>query len=200
MSDNENSSADSPKASHQPKPVLVIFLLLPILGILAALVMVALEMQANRGDNLPEGPSNPSTLVNYAAPDFSLADLNGGTVSLADYSGKILFLNFWQTTCPPCIEELPDFLSFMEEQPDDVAWLTVNVEETPQMVREFFAANDFLGIPVAFDPDSVTRYAYGVFGFPVTFVIDGEGVVRYLSIGALSYEEMNDILASVRAG
>jgi peroxiredoxin len=187
----QNSTNDKPNLA------LVIFLIIPLLGILAALLMVVGDLQATRGNALPS-LSNPSELTNYAAPDFTLNDINGQAVSLSDYRGKILFLNFWQTTCPPCVEEMPDYLAFIEDQPDDVAWLTVNVQEEPQTIREFFAAHDFIGIPVVLDPESQTRYAYGVFAFPVSFVIDGEGVVRYVQIGQLSYEDMTGLAELVR--
>ena len=186
--------------TEKPNFALVIFLIIPLMGILAALLMVVGDLQ-NRRDNagLPS-INNPAELRNFAAPEFTLNDMNGLPVALSDYRGKILFLNFWQTTCPPCVEELPDYMAFIEDQPEDVTWLTVNVEEEAQTIREFFAANDFLGIPVVLDPDSTARYAYGVFAFPVSFVIDGEGLVRYVKIGQMSYDEMTEIVEIVRAG
>jgi peroxiredoxin len=183
--------------TEKPSLVLVIFLIIPLLGILAALLMVVNELQASRGNALPT-LNNPAELANYIAPEFTLNDLNGQPVSLSDYRGKILFLNFWQTTCPPCVEEMPDFMAFMDEQPEDVAWLTINVEESPQTIREFFAVHNFIGVPVVLDPESQMRYAYGVFAFPVNFVIDKEGIVRYVQIGQLSYEDMNNLVATVR--
>jgi len=180
-----------------PSPVLVIFLMLPLLGILAALLMVATEMRNQRTtqDGFTQISDNPATLVNYAAPDFTLPTLDGRQVSLADYRGKTLFLNFWQTTCVPCITEMPEFLDFMADQnPDTVALLAINVAETPGLVREFFAANDIIGIPTALDSDSAVRNQYGVIGFPMTFIINAEGVVRFLNIGGMTYDDMEEFL------
>jgi peroxiredoxin len=180
-----------------PSPVLIIFLILPLLGILAALLMVAGNIRTQRAEQaaLPQVANNPSTLVNYAAPDFSLITLDGREVRLEDYRGKTLFLNFWQTTCVPCIVEMPEFTAFMEDQnPDEVALLAVNVGETPSMIREFFATNDIVGIPVALDELSNVRDEYGVLGFPMTFVINEEGVVRFLHIGGLFYDDMEEFL------
>lgn len=185
-----------------PNPVLVVFLILPLLGIIVALLMVANDLREQR--NATAGgifsAANPTALINSRAPDFTLPDLNGQEVSLTDYRGKILFLNFWQTTCAPCIEEMPDFLDFMFDQPDDVTWLTINFDENNQRVREFFATYNFLGIPTVMDYDSNVRYGYGVFGAPVTFVIDPEGVIQYMNIGQLSYEDMETLVDSVREG
>ena len=182
-------------------PVLVMFLVIPLLGIIAALVMVIQDIQSQRNEGFTAADApNPAQLVNFAAPDFILNDLNGQPVNISDYQGRILFLNFWQTTCPPCIEEMPDFLDFMEDQPDDVTWLTVNFGENETLVREFFATYDFLGIPTVLDPDSNVRFQYGVFGAPVTFVIDPDGVIQYMNIGQLTYEDMGILVDAVRDG
>lgn len=202
MPDETQQTKPEPEATNDDaiNPILVVFLVLPLLGIIAALLMVATDIrsQQNPDSNAIFNNSNPAALINSQAPEFVLNDLNGQPVALSDYRGKILFLNFWQTTCPPCIEEMPDFLDFMADQPDDVTWLTVNFEETDQMVREFFAEYDFLGIPTVMDYDSEVRYAYGVFGAPVTFVIDEEGVIQYMNIGQLSYDDMEQLAESVR--
>jgi len=184
----------------KPSPVLVIFLVLPLLGLLVALLMIATEMRNQRSqDGIAQIADNPASLVNYAAPDFNLPMLDGQQVSLADYRGKTLFLNFWQTTCVPCITEMPEFLDFMADQnPDEVALLAINVAESPSVVREFFAANDIIGIPTALDSDSAVRNEYGVLGFPMTFVINAEGVVRFLNIGGLNYDDMEEYLNLVQ--
>lgn len=191
---NEPSSATE---QGNPSPVLVIFLVLPLLGILAALLMVASEIRNQRAEQaiLPQVTANPSSLVNYAAPDFTLSMLDGQPIALSDYRGKTLFLNFWQTTCVPCITEMPEFLDFMADQnPDEVALLAVNVAETLTLVREFFATNDIIGIPTAMDSDSIVRNQYGVVGFPMTFIINAEGVVRSLFIGGMTYDDMQAAL------
>ncbi|MGJ3240311.1 MAG: TlpA family protein disulfide reductase [Anaerolineae bacterium] len=190
------------EATQSANPMLVVFLVLPLFGLIAALLMIANDMRAQQDadPNAVFTTSNPAALINSAAPEFELTDLNGQPVAISDYRGKILLLNFWQTTCPPCIEEMPDFIDFIGDQPDDVTWLTVNFDETDQMVREFFAAYDFLGIPTVMDYDSSVRYQYGVFGAPVTFVIDPDGVIQYMNIGQLSYDDMEELVTAVRQG
>ncbi|GAB5494158.1 MAG: hypothetical protein Phog2KO_43730 [Phototrophicaceae bacterium] len=196
----QNETPDRPNG--RINPVLIVLLVLPLLGIIIALLMVVndIQSQQNAGDNSVFNATNSTTLINSQAPEFELNDLNGQPVALSDYQGKILFLNFWQTTCPPCIEEMPDFIDFMADQPDDVTWLTVNFGETDNMVREFFASYDFLGIPTVMDYDSDVRYEYGVFGAPVTFVLDEEGVIQYMNIGQLSYDDMEQLVDAVRNG
>jgi thiol-disulfide isomerase/thioredoxin len=193
--DTNQDHESEPEDIGKPAPVLVIFLVIPLLGILVALLMVASELRTQRETVLPQVEGNPASLVNYAAPDFRLSTLDGQSVSLETYRGKTLYLNFWQTTCVPCITEMPEFLDFLANQnPDEVALLAVNVNETPGMIREFFATNDILGIPTALDGDASVQQQYGVIGYPTTFIIDEAGVVRYLRIGGMTYDNMAEYL------
>jgi thiol-disulfide isomerase/thioredoxin len=154
-----------------------------------------MRKQRDTQSTIPHIVDSPSTLLNYAAPEFSLPMLDGRQVSLEDYRGKVLFLNFWQTTCVPCIIEMPEFLDFLGDQnPDEVALLAVNVGETADAIREFFASNDIIGIPTALDSDSTVLNQYGVIGFPTTFIINGDSAVQFLRIGGMSYDDMEDYL------
>jgi peroxiredoxin len=190
-----------PIASGKPAPILIIFLIIPLLGILVALLMVASELnQASSTDGLIAAISNPATLINSGAPDFTLPLLDRDIVSLEDYRGRILFLNFWQTTCVPCITELPEFIDFMSEQnPDEVALLTVNFEESAETIRAFLARHNIVGLPIALDLQSTVRREYGIQGIPVTFVIDAQGTVRYTNIGMLTLDDMQAYLERVQS-
>lgn len=198
MTVKQETEAKTQEDIGQASPILVIFVLIPLIAIFVALLSIATQLQKQS----PVGGNGlaSSALLNSDAPYFELHNLDGKLVSLVDYRGKIVFLNFWQTTCPPCLRELPDFVNFIEEQAADVAWLAINVGETSEIVHTFFAAHDFIGIPVLLDKDSIVRYQYGVMGFPVTYVLDSKGIVRHLNIGELSYAEMNAILEAIRAG
>jgi peroxiredoxin len=191
--------ARKPSDNGTPSPVLVIFLVIPLLGILVALLMVAGELRNQQAtvpqDLPPELAGNAASLVNQVAPDFTLPSLEGPDVTLSDYRGRVVFVNFWQTTCPPCIEELPDFREFISDNdPAEVALLAVNVDESRQTITDFFTENNIVGIPVVLDSNSAVRRTYGVMGFPVTFVIDEEGVVRFTMIGAITYDDMTELL------
>ena len=182
-----------------PSPFLIVFLLVPLIAILIVFVMLAQDIRTDRKITLPPQIDNPSAQIYYAAPDFSLETLDGGTVSLADYRGKILFLNFWQTTCVPCITEMPEFMNFMAEQnPDEVALLAINFDETPEDIRRFYAQYDIVGIPTALDRDSSVSQRYGVSGIPVTYIIDEYGNIRSLNIGGLTHEDMQQHLRQVQ--
>ncbi|MEO0565013.1 MAG: TlpA disulfide reductase family protein, partial [Chloroflexota bacterium] len=73
------------------------------------------------------------------APPFALKDLNGDTHSLSDYRGKWVLLNFWQTTCVPCVEEMPVFQTLADDMPELIV-LAVNIREPVSVIEPFVEA------------------------------------------------------------
>lgn len=197
IAEQTTAEPQNPPDNGKPSPVLVVFLVIPLLGILVALLMVAgdLRNQSAVPEQLPpELAGNAASLVNQPAPDFTLPSLEGPDVTLSDYEGRVIFVNFWQTTCPPCIEELPEFREFLSDHdPAEVALLAVNVDETRQTITNFFTENNIVGIPVVLDQNSAVRRTYGVMGYPVTFVIDADGIVRFMMLGSITYDDMEEL-------
>lgn len=199
---SESKNDNQPQQSTRPSPVLIIFMIIPLFGIAAALIMLAMEYQAPAAApsaGLPSLESESPTLLNYQAPYFELSDLDGQVVRLSDYEGQPLFLNFWQTTCPPCVRELPAFADFVTDHEDEIALLAVNFDETSDQVRTFLDENALDGLPVALDPDSSARRSFGVQAIPTTFVIDAEGVVRFMKLGEMTAEEMNEYVEALQS-
>jgi peroxiredoxin len=196
---------EKPKNDAAPRklsPTLLLFLIVPLVGIMIALVMIVGETATHNRAQLPDNLNPQSaSLINFTAPNFELFDMNGKLVKLEDYQGRILLLNFWQTTCAPCIKELPDFADFAADQgATGAAVLAVNFDETPQMVSDFFAEHEIGGIPVVLDQNSAVRNSYGVMGIPVTYFIDADGIVRDMHLGALSYALMEKYVEQVTSG
>jgi peroxiredoxin len=122
--------------------------------------------------------------IGNVAPDFTLADIDGKSVSLSDYRGKPVLINFWATWCPPCVQETPFLQQIYDQQAGKgLVFLAVNIEENPAKVREFFAKNT-LSLPVLFDFTGSTTSKYGVSSIPSTFFVDGSGVIRRKVVGA----------------
>lgn len=182
-----------------PAPILVMFLVVPLLGILGALLVLANDLRAERAIALNDLPQRDNTLVNREAPDFELSTLDGGTVRLRDLRGRTVFVNFWQTTCAPCVHELPDLADFERTYEDRVAVVTVNFDETRPHVRDFLASNDIVGVRVGMDLDSTVRRTYAVRGLPTTYIINPDGLVRFLQIGPMTPEDMVDYLNLVES-
>ncbi|MGQ9907391.1 MAG: TlpA family protein disulfide reductase [Candidatus Flexifilum sp.] len=181
-----------------------LLLILPLIG----LALTAVFLFVTTLENAPR-PVTPApvtvpplpTVVNVAGEaliDFTLPTLQGDEVSLSDYAGRIVFLNFWATWCEPCKRELPTFIEFTRTHtaPDDPIILAVNLEESADQVREFAASNAIAidELTVLIDEQGTAADRYGVFNIPVTFVIDQTGVVRYPSYGELTLDEIQAYL------
>lgn len=116
------------------------------------------------------------------APPFTLQDLQGQPVSLADLRGRTVVLNFWATWCGPCRMEAPAFAAFAEAHPD-IAVLGIVADGPPAKVRK---VSDDLGItyPVLMG-DEATFAAYGVDTYPTTVVVNADGSVRWAHTGLM---------------
>ncbi|MFW5743611.1 MAG: redoxin domain-containing protein [Spirochaetota bacterium] len=109
--------------------------------------------------------------------DFSLDLLAGGETSLSDHRGKVVFLNFWATWCPPCREEMPSMQTLYDELADEgLEMLAVNVLEDAETARGFIEEQGFT-YPVPLDTNGRVMIRYGVRAYPTTYIIDREGNV-----------------------
>jgi peroxiredoxin len=113
-------------------------------------------------------------------PDFVLTNAEGKKISLKDFRGKTLFLNFWATWCEPCREEMPAMEKLYQEYKDkNFTVLAVNVKDRRQEALAF--VKEFkLTYPIAFDPNAEVATLYGAWGLPTTYIIGpkGEGLAR----------------------
>ena len=184
-----------------PSPTLLVLLILPLFGIFAALVMLALDVRAPQPTTPTFVPAPPRSVVNFAAPDFELPLLDGVTlVSPADYAGRPLFLNFWATWCAPCVRELPALEEFVAEHAGDdkgPALLAINLGEPAAVIISFLDEIGISNLPVAMDINQVVKRDYGVQNLPTTFVIDGAGEIRHMKLGEMTSEDMEAYLKAL---
>ncbi len=184
----------SEQSPSRLSPTLIILLVLPLLGIVGALLTIFASGGLAPPDPTPQPlPTLPvSLLINRSAPNFELAALEGDSLRLSSLRGRVVFLNFWATWCEPCRRELPTFQTFMQSQGEDGAViLAINNGETPEQITEFLAENNVGGIPVLLDSDFALQDRYEVSFFPTTFVIDAGGVVRDVRLGEITLEDLN---------
>lgn len=119
----------------------------------------------------------------YLAPDFTLPELNKGSVTLSDYRGKIVFINFWATWCPTCDEEMASMEKLYQQFKDkDFEMLTINIDKERDIVEQYLKKNN-LTFPVLLDPKNVTGKHYQTTGVPETFILDKSGVIVSKVIG-----------------
>lgn len=137
----------------------------------------------------PIGPG-----VGQQAPPFSLPTLDGQEVALESYRGQPVLLHFWASWCPPCRADWPAWQSFASSPAArGVAILAVNVEEPPEVVRQFLG-EDRPPFPILLDSDGQVNVQYRVRALPMTFFIDAEGIVRRVVPGGMSPEELERLV------
>jgi peroxiredoxin len=138
---------------------------------------------------------NPSLPVGIAvgnrAPEFHLTTLQGDNVSLLDFAGKPLLLNFWATWCPPCQLETP-FLQKIQDtySGKGLVILAVDVGEKDSTVQSF-VSNHGLSLTIPMDYDAGVTRDYNITTIPRTFFIDKEGIIRDIQPGA--FQSVQDI-------
>ncbi len=136
-----------------------------------------------------ESSPDPEAESAAAAPDFTVYDSQGGAVSLSDFVGKPVVVNFWATWCPPCRSELPAFDAAYAVYGEDIQFLMVDLtdgsRETEETVRDFMAENGYR-FPVLFDTQFSGAAAYGVSAIPTTVFVRADGTVLNGQIGAVS--------------
>jgi len=114
------------------------------------------------------------------APEFSIQDLQGNTLNLAAYKGKVLVINFWATWCPPCRREIPDLIAAYKELKDKgLEILGVSVDETTAPALVEWTRKMGINYPIALaTPEIVTAYEPGDF-IPATIIVDRKGLIRF---------------------
>lgn len=144
-------------------------------------------------------PTGPPPQVGQPAPDFEilLVDPAAGQVStfrLSDYQGKVVWLNFWASWCPPCRAEMPEIQEVWQEVKDKgVVLVAIAFGEPPEDSLGYMVRNRFT-IPVGLDPEARVATEYRLAGLPTHFFLDRQGVVRDIRIGALSARGMRQRL------
>lgn len=120
----------------------------------------------------------------FEAEGFTLEDLRGSMMSLRDFRGKVIFLNFWASWCGPCRIEMPAMeLLWQVFQDDDFVILAVDVKEERDTVSSFIEKNDYT-FPVLLDSRGKVASMYDLRAYPTSFLIDREGKVVGKAVGA----------------
>jgi peroxiredoxin len=134
------------------------------------------------------------SMLNDKAPNFILKDINGKTVSLADYKGKVLILDFWATWCVPCRNSFPAVQQVVNKYKDDaeVSFLFIDTREKTDnyvdLIKKFLDETHYT-FKVALDekgPEGIQNKTYKQYvmpGIPTKFIIDKNGIIRFKVIG-----------------
>jgi peroxiredoxin len=144
-------------------------------------------------DERQQGPPADLLQAGSMAPDFTLKDVKGNSVTLSQYRGKVVFLNFWATWCPPCLAEMPAMERLNEVYGSrDFVMLAVNAEEDVEAVKAFLKEHPH-SFPVLLDLEAEAQSLYGVYRFPETFLIDKSGKIVERYLGARDWSSVDFI-------
>lgn len=132
------------------------------------------------------------------APNFSLTDLSGQKLELANYKGKVVLLDFWATWCGPCRVEIPGFVELQSKYRDKgFVVIGISMDDGPEPVRDFYRAYK-MNYPVALGDDRLGGLYGGILGLPTSFVIGRDGRIYAKHVGAtevgLFEDEIKELL------
>ncbi len=145
------------------------------------------------------GCAQPCPDIDSKAPDFTLENVQGESISLSDFKGKIVMINFWATWCGPCQAEIPHFQAIHDERAGtDMVFLAVDIQESASVVQKFLDSND-VTFPILLDSQAEVAELYCLPSvLPQTLFINSEGVIKARKIGAFqSKGEIESMLDSL---
>ena len=169
--------------------------------VLAVGLVVILPLMVILFANLGRDPGQiESPLIGNPAPPFSLSPVGGGEpVTLEAFRGRPVVLNFWATWCVPCYEEHEVLVRAARSLGSDVQFLGIVYEDEEANVGSFLRQQGS-SYPSLIDPDGKTAIAYGVYGVPETFFVDGTGTVATKHVGPLNPDRLAANLRSSMRG
>lgn len=156
------------------------------------------EKSADQTGGTEENSGKTGNRIGDMAPDFTVKDYDGNEVNLSDFRGTPVFVNFWASWCPFCVDELPLMAEFQQEHEGEYVTLAVDRAEGPERAKEY---SDNLGVTdkmnfVIDDSDRV-YIQYGGFAMPYSVFIDADGVIRDIKQGPLTRSELENKLDAI---
>lgn len=173
-------------------------ILLPIAGVAIAAIaaFIFIVSTGDGGKGAPSEIEKPQGRVEVGskAPDFTLADFSGNSVALSSFAGKPVFVDFWASWCPPCVEEIPEIEKIAREFPELVVLGIHRTETEDKETGAAFAKG--LGVTYSLLQDSkgdvYKTYTAGQRVMPYSVFIDKNGVIAEIKAGAKTVEEMRE--------
>ncbi len=166
------------------------------LALLPVLIFGGLAIVFWRG--LASDPSSlPSVLIGKSAPDFSLPAIKGSNIAglaLADLkTGGVSVVNIWASWCGPCRLEHPFLMELAKRQ--DIRLVGINNKDEPQNAMRFLTTMGQPFAAIGADETGRTTINWGGYGVPETFIVDGQGIIRFKWVGPLTPEAVSGIFS-----
>lgn len=166
-------------------------------GVAVVLVVLGVILALNVGSD-PEADSQSSPLLDKLAPGFDLPTIDGARVTDADLQGRYTLVNFWNTWCGPCIEELPELQKFRESHANDADVQMIGIvrdpNESESAIASYAQANG-MDWTLAMDPGNKAALDFATRGQPESFLVDPNGVVRVFFYGPVTAQSLDRALA-----
>jgi len=126
------------------------------------------------------------------APLTPILTADGGVLNLSRFQGKVVLLNFWATWCPPCIREMPSLDRLQAELGGDTFTVVVlSIDRLGlDVVAPFFKRLGLKNLTIYLDPKSTAGNAFGLYGLPISYIIDHEGLVMGYLVGAAEWDSV----------
>jgi cytochrome c biogenesis protein CcmG, thiol:disulfide interchange protein DsbE len=168
-----------------------------IVVVLSGFFLIREESDENSADtkNQADKDQVTETLVTESkfdkAPNFTLEDIDGNTVSLSDFAGKTVVVNSWATWCPFCVDEIPDFVSLQKEFGDEIVVIAIDRQESLEKSKAFtddLGATD--GMLYLLDPKDSFYKSIGGFSMPETIFVDEDQNIIIHKRGPMELPEM----------
>jgi peroxiredoxin len=129
----------------------------------------------------PKDEAHP--MLGELAPDFELDSANGGeSVSLAAHRGKVVIVDFWATWCEPCRVSFPEYQAIADRMSGKVVVIGISEDDDPAAISSFARDAD-VSFPLVWDEDKSLAAAYKPSAMPTSFIVDPNGLVRYVHLG-----------------
>jgi peroxiredoxin len=155
-----------------------------ILLILLVIVGVGIIVLLQTKDSSFNLSGKPRLGKGVPAPDFTLPGLDGKKISIAEYKGKVIFLNIWATWCPPCVEEMPSMEKLYQKlKGESFEILAVSIDVSGSESVLPFMKKHKLSFPALLDTKGDIKSLYQTTGVPESFIIDKEGIIVEKIIG-----------------
>ncbi len=175
-------------------PFRIIGLLTAGVGLILVGVALLTVFPLNQGVSDPTSPTDFGAIpakINIPAPTLTLTDLQGTQHSLAEYRGQVVLVNLWATWCPPCKAEMPILQEYYSLHRADRFTVIAIEDGDPAADVRAFALELKLTFPIWLDPTyQATDHAFKTQNLPTSYVIDREGTMRLIWLGAISADNL----------
>jgi cytochrome c biogenesis protein CcmG/thiol:disulfide interchange protein DsbE len=170
------------------------------LGVAVVLIVFGVVLAVTVSTD-PTAADQQSPFLGKAVPKFDLPTLTGDRVSNESTAGKTVIINFWNTWCPPCQQELPDLKQFYADHQGDDDLVMIGIVRDPQNTKagiEKYVNDKGMGWTIALDPGDQAALDFGTRGQPETIAVSPGGVVAASYYGPISSGTLDRFVAAAR--